>query len=694
MICLDQLRRGTGTEIPKGLINSIDSIYSSLSALPTDITSMMSLVASLTGGISTLSVNTGILSNQIYNVSTNAFNSSVLTDYAKTSDIPTNTGGGGKYQYAFSELPSDANFANLYNITGDVGNMTFYSSDSTKTGNNLIMTMAKGYFNSNSIESYISSLYINNMLEFNNNTGYFRTLQLIGCGTLLSNSLDGAYLSLSKGYIKPNVFNVTSISCNYVTISSLSASKLHTFVMSRGQISSLTLNSVRNVDINCEFVKNLAFTGSGTYGVCNINVLSSLDSCIISNFSAANINCSVDKIYRVDIDSLRILNMNCTRGMTNITIKNVDTFNLNCGSNLYNGNFSNISIYNGNVPLISSLGCENIQTFNLEECNTFNRNSISNVKSLSMDVEYLGLSVNSTQHNNFTNITDATLNGYSMIYNQFSNIGNVDIDYSYISNNSYSTISNLNITCSNNCEKNGYSSILSDIHLSGHSFNSNSYSSFNGNLYVNCDVFGDYINHRVSVSNWDFTDLDNNWFNITASDYFGSVGGVKNVNISAMTFRGNVGAIENLYITAPVMTDQDQMIGLKNVNINCATCDSLLFLGNTDLNLNITISDSLNIIAPEGRMTMDLRKHETSAPGNIALYSDYFQYLELKMPESAKKDFTQLFNKDNYHTSSLWKTVSINLLNYIPKSDWMSYNTDLINSNICSWCGMPVSLLA
>lgn len=320
-------------------------------------------------------------------------------------------------------------------------------------------------------------------------------------------------------------------------------------------------------------------------------------------------------------------------------------------------------------------------------CMSAEKNTFRNVSSANLNVYYItSLSASSFR----------TLNINCRIIStcKLDTIQNLYITANKVSSLTCTNISNLNITCDDSCEKNGYTSIFNDIHLSGHSFNSNTYSSFMGNLYVNCDMFGDYIEHKVSVSNWDFSNLDNNWFNITASDYFGNVGGVKNVNISAMTFRGNVGAIENLNITAPVMTDQDQMIGLKNVNINCGLCHSLIFLGNTDLNLNITISDSLKDISPEGRMTLDLRYHDTNSPGNIGLYSDYFRYLELKMPESVKKDFTQLFNKDNYHTSSLWKTVSINMLNYIPKSDWMSYNTDLINSNICSWCGMPVSLLA
>lgn len=708
MICLDQFRnKSGGTEIPKGLINSIDSIYSSLSALPTDITSMMSLVASLTGGISTLSVNTGILSGQIYDVSTNlinyeltsnAFNSSVLTDYAKTSDIPTNTGGGGgNYQYAFSELPSDANYNNLYGITGDVGNITFNPSNYS----NLIMTMAGGYFNSNSIistsNSYIHSLCINNISEFYNNSGYIATLQLNNCNVLSANSINGVILSLVDCSIKPdNTFSFKTYSCENISISSLSLSSLASFKLhgAKQRVSSLTLNGVWDVDMDCYTIFRLAITGSGSTGLCNINAYSFVSSYTLSDFSAADINCFVGRINYGEINSLKILNMNCTSEIWHNKISNVYSNNINCGSSFRVNSIYTNTICNINVPDFRNNFFREIQTCNFN-ADIYVRNSLSSVKSVSINAEYLGYSTESTQFNHFTNITNATLSGYSMIYNRFSNIGNVNLDYSNISNNSYSTINgDLNISCDDSCEKNGYTSIANDIHLSGHSFNSNTYSSFMGNLYVNCDMFGDYIEHKVSVSNWDFSNLDNNWFNITAADYFGNVGGVKNVNISAMTFRGNVGAIENLNITAPVMTDQDQMIGLKNVNINCGLCHSLIFLGNTDLNLNITISDSLKDISPEGRMTLDLRYHETSSPGNIGLYSDYFRYLELKMPESVKKDFTQLFNKDNYHTSSLWKTVSINMLNYIPKSDWMSYNTDLINSNICSWCGMPVSLLA
>ena len=686
MICLDQFRnKSGGTEIPKGLINSIDSIYSSLSALPTDITSMMSLVASLTGGISTLSVNTGILSGQIYDVSTNlvnyeltsnAFNSSVLTDYAKTSDIPTNTGGGGKYQYAFSELPSDANYANLYNITGDVGNMTFYSTDSTRTSNNLIMSMAGGYFNSNSIESIVS-LFNNNIVSFCDNTGYIASLELNNCKTLLGNNLTGGLLSLNNCSIKPsNTFNYWKISFKDVSISYLNLPICTSYYHSGGRISSFSLSGVYGVDINVDTIRRLAITGSGTRGVCNINAYTSAATITVSDFSAANLNCHIGNITSVYIDSLKSLNMNCTSAMEYNTIKNVEKCKVNCGSSFISNTFGTITMCDFIGPFFSYIKGNSVQTLNLKECSDYYKNRLAEITSLSIEAEYFGSSINNSYSNAFTDITNVNLSGYSMIYNYFN------------------TISNLNITCLGTCNKNGYSSILGDIHLSGHSFDSNTYSSFMGNLYVNCDIFGDYIEHKVSVSNWKFSDLDDNLMNITVNDYFGNVGGVKNVNISAMTFRGNVGAIENLNITAPVMTDQDQMIGLKNVNINCGLCDSLIFLGNTDLNLNITISDSLKDISPEGSMTLDLRYHDTTSPGNIGLYSDYFRYLELKMPESVKKDFTQLFTKDNYHTSSLWKTVSINMLNYIPKSDWMSYNTDLINSNICSWCGMPVSLLA
>mgnify|MGYP006935965573 CR=1 FL=1 len=246
------------------LSSEIQDVYDSLSALPTDITSMMSLVASLTSNITELndntsqladnfsnylpiisSFNTSVLNN--YELTSNAFNSSVLTDYAKTSDIPTNTGGGnGKYQYAFSELPSDANYANLYNITGNVESMTFYSSDSTKTGSSLLMTMAGGYFNSNSLES-ITSLYINNISEFYDNTGYIRSLQLFDCKSITGNSIDGVYLYLSKCSIRPdNTFSFSTISCNYVYLWSLNVSKCTTFALSRGSISSLTINEVRN----------------------------------------------------------------------------------------------------------------------------------------------------------------------------------------------------------------------------------------------------------------------------------------------------------------------------------------------------------------------------------------------------------------------------------------------------------------
>lgn len=644
MICLDQFRnKSGGTEIPKGLINSIDSIYSSLSALPTDITSMMSLVASLTGGISTLSVNTGILSSQIYDVSdslsnyeltSNAFNSSVLTDYAKTSDIPTNTGGGGKYQYAFSELPSDANYGCLYNITGDIGNMTFYLSDTSNTGLNLIMTMTGGYFNSNSFEANMRSVCIDNISEFNSNTGYIATLQLQNCKTFSLNALTGASLSLNNCSIRnSNTIFYPVISLDNVSVSYVSGTiTCNSLYLSRGKFTSVFFSSLYDVKLTGVSFKQVGLIGSESKGNCNITAVSNISSFTISDFMKADLRVDFNQIAYGTIDGIKELKMNCMN-----------------------------SIYN---------------------------NKISNVYSVDM------YALTSITRNTLSNITNLNLSGYSLNYNNFSNVGNVNLNLHDISSNKFTTINdNLNITCLGSCMKNSYSSIVGDIHLSGASFNSNTYSSFMGNLNVNCDMFGDYIEHKVSVSNWDFSDLDNNWFNITAGDYFGNVGGVKNVNISAMTFRGNVGAIENLNITAPVMTDQDQLIGLKNVNINCGLCHSLIFLGNTDLNLNITISDSLKDISPEGSMTLDLRYHDTSSPGNIGLYSDYFRYLELKMPESVKKDFTQLFTKDNYHTSSLWKTVSINMLNYIPKSDWMSYNTDLINSNICSWCGMPVSLL-
>lgn len=666
------------------LSGSVMDLNNSISNLPSDVSEYMAYYASINS-----SLNSIVSSFSNYELISDAFNSSVLTDYAKTSDIPT--GGEGKYQYAFSELPSDANYGNLYNITGDIANMTFYSSDYL----NLIMTMAGGYFNSNSIES-ITSLFNNNIVSFCDNTGYVASLELNNCKTLLGNNLTGGLLSLSGCSIKPsNTFNYWKISFKDVSISYLNSPTCTSFYHSGGRISSFSLSGVYGVDINVDTIKRLAITGSGTCGVCNINAYTSAATITVSDFSAANLNCYIGNMTSVLVDSLKSLNMNCTSAMEYNTIKNVGKCKVNCGSSFISNTFGTITNCDIIAPFFSYIRGNSVQTLNLKECSDYYKNRLAEITSLFIDAEYLGSSIASSYSNGFTDITDATLSGYSMIYNIFSNIGNVNLDYSYISNNTYSTINgNLNITCLGSCEKNGYSSILGDIHLSGHSFNSNTYSSFMGNLNVNCDMFGDYIEHKVSVSNWNFSDLDDNWYNMTVGDYFGNVGGVKNVNISAMTFRGNVGAIENLNITAPVMTDQDQMIGLKNVNINCGLCHSLVFLGNTDLGLCITISDSLKDISPEGSMTLDLRYHDTTSPGNIGLYSDYFRYLELKMPESAKKDFTQLFNKDNYHTSSLWKTVSINLLNYIPKSDWMSYNTDLINSNICSWCGMPVSLLA
>ena len=235
--------------------------------------------------------------------------------------------------------------------------------------------------------------------------------------------------------------------------------------MSRGQISGLTLNTVRNVDINCEYVRSLAFTGSGSNGVCNINALSSLSSCGISDFSAANINCSLDKISRADIASLKNLNMNCTQGIWNNTIKSVSTFNMNCG-------------------LISSL-------FSLSE------------------IEKGNITVN----------------------------GNIDTMI---------------------------------------------------------------------------------------------IAGCTEMNISCNSFKA---------------INADGVLNLK--------------IGN--LNANETLGD------------LGMRK------------------IILQVPDSGAVNWTKILNTDHY---SKFSTIPFNLLNYIPKSDWMSYNTDMINSNSCSMFGMPVSLLA
>jgi hypothetical protein len=649
------------------LSSSVMDLNNSISDLPSDVSEYMAYYASINSALSSVnsSLNSIVSSFSNYELISDAFNSSVLTDYAKTSDIPT--GGGGKYQYAFSELPSDANYANLYNITGDIGNMTFYSSNYL----NLIMTMAGGYFNSNSIES-ITSLFNNNIVSFCDNTGYIASLELNNCKTLLGNNLTGGLLSLSNCSIKPsNTFNYWKISFKNVSISYLNSPTCTSFYHNGGRISSFSLSGVYGVDINVDTIKRLAITGSGTRGVCNINVYSSAATITVSDFSAANLNCYIGNMTSVLVDSLKSLNMNCTSAMEYNTIKNVGKCKVNCGSSFISNTFGTITNCDIIAPFFSYIRGNSVQTLNLKECSDYYKNRLAEITSLSIDAEYLGSSIASSYSNGFTDISDVSLSGYSMIYNHFN------------------TINNLNITCFGTCNKNDYSSILGDIHLSGHSFDSNTYSSFYGNLYVNCDIFGDYIEHKVSISNWDFSDLDDNCFDLNVNDYFGNVGGVKNVNISALTFRGNVGAIENLLVNAPVLSGLNQMEGLRNVNINCAHCDSLVFSNNTDLNLNITISDRLLEVYPECKMTLDLRNYYTDTLGKIVIVSDKFNYLNLKMPESAKRDFTQLFNNN-----TLWSTVSINLVNYIPKSDWMSYDTNLINSNLCSWNGMPVSLLA
>lgn len=671
MICLDQFRnKSGGTEIPKGLINSIDSIYSSLSALPTDITSMMSLVASLTSGI----YNTGILSGQIYDVSdslsnyllisnafnssvlvnyeltSNAFNSSVLTDYAKTSDIPT--GGGGNYLDNYSGITDSFK----YNITGVI----------------------------NSLD--ISNIVLN---------GYDLTVSNMN-------------INISDSYLITEINGISSFIYN-------SFASIYTLIMNGKDIKINTFNSGKNYNVDC-----FDISSNILYNIASMNLSAytarknTMTSNVYLNLNGGEIKSNVFSSQVRLNNSFYIMNANSIVHVSDI-YGNGNVFSKNTIEEISNGNilasqvsYNQFSTVRGVLRLMDYNNAYNtymnITKLALDDC-SMSYNSLFEVYDFDLDCMSIG-------RNTFRNVSSANVNASYITSLSASSFGTLNIDCRIISTCKLDTIQhlnitankvssltctnidNLNITCNEYCEKNSYSSIAGDIHLSGYLFDSNTYSSFKGNLYVNCSMFGDYIEHKVSVSNWDFSDLDERWFNITAADYFGNVGGVKNVNISAITFRGNVGAIENLYITAPLVTGQDQMIGLKNVNIDCGTCDSLVFLGNTDLNLNITISNSLNVITPEGKMTMDLRNHNTSLPGNIGLYSDYFKYLELKMPESAKKDFTQLFTKDNYHTSSLWKTVSINLLNYIPKSDWMSYNTDLINSNICSWCGMPVSLLA
>ena len=648
------------------LSSEIQDVYDSLSALPTDVTSMMSLVASLTSNITELndntsqladnfsnylpivsSFNTSVLNN--YELTSNAFNSSVLTDYAKTSDIPG--GGAGNYLDNYSGITN--NFK--YNITGSI--TSFDNSNIVLNGYDLTISS----LNLNSSDNYL-------ITEIN------------GVSSFINNSFDSIYTLIMNGRnIKSNSFSSGE---NYI---------LNCFEMS-----SNTLYDILRMNLNCYTIDKNIIT-SNHYLMMNGGYIRS--------------NAITSQLWVNNTFATMIYN----------SINNVSNFQGN--GNMFSRNIiEEISYGNISASIVSYNQFSTIRGVLRITDYKNNYNTYMNISRLALDdysasnnslfeVNYFDLKCISAEKNLFRNVSSANVSASYITSMSASSLGTLNIDCRIISTCKLSTIkylnmtasrvssltctdiSNLNVYCMESCEKNAYSSINNDIHLSGHSFNSNTYSSFMGNLYVNCDMFGDYIEHKVSVSNWDFSDLDNNWFNITAGDYFGNVGGVKNVNISAMTFRGNVGAIENLNINAPIMTDQDQLIGLKNANINCGLCHSLIFLGNTDLNLNITISDSLKDIAPEGRMTMDLRNHETSSPGNIGLYSDYFKYLELKMPESAKKDFTQLFNKDNYHTSSLWKTVSINMLNYIPKSDWMSYNTDLINSNICSWCGMPVSLL-
>lgn len=651
------------------LSSEIQDVYDSLSALPTDITSMMSLVASLTSNITELndntsqladnfsnylpiisSFNTSVLNN--YELTSNAFNSSVLTDYAKTSDIPTNTGGGGEnYLDNYSGITDKFK----YNITGSI--TSFDKSNIVLNGYDLTIST----LNLNISDSYLIT-------------------KINGVSSFINNSFDSIYTLLMNGRdIKSNSFNSgKNYGIDCFEMSSNTLYKINNMNLNGYTVEKNIFTYDTYLKINGEYIRSNTFTSQ----VCLNNTFATMYSNSIVHVSDLYGNGNV--FSRNTIEEISNGNILASRVESNqfSTVRGV--LRLTDYANAYNS-YNNITKLEIDNYSANNNSLFEVYNFDLK-CVSAEKNTFRNVSSANVDAYYItSLSASSFR----------TLNIDCRIIStcKLDTIQQLNITANKISSLTCTNIDNLNVYCYDSCEKNGYSSILGDIHLSGHSFNSNTYSSFMGNLNVNCDIFGDYIEHKVSVSNWDFSDLDNNWFNITASDYFGNVGGVKNVNISALTFEGNVGAIENLNITAPLCTGQDQMVGLKNANINCGTCYSLIFLGNTDLNLNITISDKLYDIAPEGRMTLDLRNHETSSPGNIGIFSDNFKYLELKMPESAKKDFTQLFNKDNYHTSSLWKTVSINMLNYIPKSDWMSYNTDLINSNICSWCGMPVSLL-
>ena len=186
------------------LSDSVESLDDKIENLPTDLTTFNNYLNSISSSLSDLN---NTLSN--YLLSSDAFNSSVLTDYAKTSDV------GGDYYMNYTDLDSSQTHY-AYNLTDYVENTTIGTST-----NDFISYAAFGDVVNNGIIGFNPKFNLNGNFSYN-------TLSLMYGGNITANIVDkneittfiGSGLcnfdaiSFSRNTLMNNVFNL-NVKANY-----------------------------------------------------------------------------------------------------------------------------------------------------------------------------------------------------------------------------------------------------------------------------------------------------------------------------------------------------------------------------------------------------------------------------------------------------------------------------------------------
>lgn len=188
--------------------SSVIILSSEIGNLPTDLTTFNDYLNSISSSLSDIN---NTLSN--YELTSDAFNSSVLSDYAKTSDIPTDI--GGDYYLNYTDLNStQTHFA--YNLTDLILNTTIGTSS-----HDFISYAGYGDILNNEIIGFNPKFNLNG--NFDDNTlslmnGVNITANLVEKNEITTWIASGLCnfnaISFSKNTLMNNMFNL-SVKANY-----------------------------------------------------------------------------------------------------------------------------------------------------------------------------------------------------------------------------------------------------------------------------------------------------------------------------------------------------------------------------------------------------------------------------------------------------------------------------------------------